>query len=276
MKRNRKMRRLLHTVLILVCFVWIYPFVWMLFSAFKTNTEYIGSGMRLLPESFRWENFERAWKIANFSVYFKNSIIITCGSVVVVLTLSTLAGYALGRVRFPGKRALLLIFASTMFVPKGYTIIPVFQVVKGLGLLNTLPGVILVESTGAHIIFILMFMTFFRTIPKELSEAADMDGAGFVRIFGQIMLPLARPVLATVAIMQFIFTWNSFFIPLVFTLNRAELRPLAVGMYSFIGEHSVDYTGMAAGAVIALLPIIVIFASFQKYFVEGVAGAVKS
>ncbi|MBW4079907.1 carbohydrate ABC transporter permease [Paenibacillus sp. S150] len=266
----------IHLLLTVVCLIWIYPFLWMIFSAFKTNTEYIASGLRLLPETFHWDNFVRAWQVAQFSVYLKNSIIVTVATVLIVICLSALAGYALGRVSFPGKKALLIIFAAALFIPKGYTIIPVFQIVKHLGLLNTLSGVILVESTGAHIIFILLFMTFFQTIPKELGEASEIDGSGFIRTFGQIMLPLSKPVLATTGIMQFIFTWNSFFVPLVFTLNRPELRTLAVGMYSFAGEHSVDYTGMAAGAVISLVPIMLVFLCFQKYFVEGLAGSVKA
>lgn len=274
--KSRILMPLLHAILLPFCIVWIYPFVWMLFSAFKSNQEYLGSGLRLPPEVYRWDNYQRAWQTGNFSAYFQNSVIITVSTVAIVLLMSALAGYALGRVDFPGKKALLLLFAAAMFVPKGYTIIPVFQIVKHLGLLNSLPGVILVEASGAHVIFILMYMAFFRSIPRELGEAAEMDGAGFIRIFLRVMLPLTRPVVATTAIMQFIFTWNSFFVPLVFTLNKPELRTLAVGMYAFIGEHSIDYTGMAAGAVISLVPIMAVFICFQNYFVEGVAGSIKA
>lgn len=276
MRAKQKLNLLFHLFMIPFCLLWIYPFVWMLGSALKTNTEYIASGLNLLPQQVQWDNFARAWKVARFSTYFQNSLIITAGTVVLVVALSALSGYALGRVRFPGRKGLLLVFAAALFIPKGYTIIPVFQIIKQLGLLNTLFGVIVVESSGAHIIFILMFMTFFAALPHELSEAAEIDGAGFMRIFTRVMLPLARPVLATVAIMQFIFTWNSFFVPLIFTLNKPELRTLAVGMYSFAGEFTIDYTGMAAGAVISLLPVILVFVCFQKFFVEGIAGAVKS
>lgn len=276
MNLGKKFRQtLLHLFLIPFCLIWIYPFVWMLFSSLKSNPEYIGSGLRLLPRSFHWDNYERAWNVAHFSAYFKNSLMITAGSVLIVLILSALAGYALGRGDIPGKRWLLIGLAGIMFIPKGYTIIPVFQIVKHLGLLNTIPGVILAESSGAHVIFILLFMSFFRSLPHELEEAAEIDGAGFVRTFGRVMLPLSKPILTTAGIMQFIFTWNSFFVPLVFTLNNPELRTLAVGMYAFIGENSVDYSGMAAGAAIALVPIIAVFVFFQRYFVDGIAGSVK-
>ncbi|MBB6633166.1 carbohydrate ABC transporter permease [Cohnella thailandensis] len=276
MRLRKKARQpLLHLLLIPICLVWIYPFVWMLFSSLKTNVEYVGAGLRLLPESFQWENYSRAWTVARFSDYFQNSVVITVSSVLIVLVVSALAGYSLGRGELPGKRWILLGMAALMFIPKGYTIIPVFQIIKHLGLLNTIPGVILAESSGAHVIFILLFMAFYRDLPKELEEAAEIDGAGFIRTFGQVMLPLSKPVLTTAGIMQFIFTWNSFFVPLVFTLNKPELRTLAVGMYSFAGENSVDYTGMAAGAAIALVPVVCVFVLFQRYFVDGIAGSVK-
>lgn len=275
MKRQRVLGILLPILLVLIGFAWVYPFIWLIFSSFKTNTEYIGAGIALFPKEFRWENYVRAWETANFSVYFKNSVMMTVSSVLLVLFICSLAGYALGRYRFPGKKILLFLIVATMFLPKGYTIIPIFQVIKGMGLLNTLPGVILADSASGYILFLLLFISFFQGIPKELEEASEIDGSGFVRTFVQIMLPLSKPIVATTAIMQFIFSWNSFFVPLIFTLNRPDLRPLSVGMYSFTGENSIDFTGMAAGAAIAIVPIIIIFILFQRYFVEGIAGSVK-
>ncbi|HZG83413.1 carbohydrate ABC transporter permease [Paenibacillus sp.] len=265
----------LHAVLLMIGAMWVYPFVWMIFSSLKTNTEYVSSGIALLPEQFRWENYVRAWEVANFSTYFQNSVIVTVSAVVIVVVLCALTGYALGRVNFPGKKLFIVAVTATMFIPKGYTIIPVYQIIKELGLLNTLPGVILAESSGAHVLFILMFMSYFSGLPKELEEASEMDGCGFIRTFVSVMLPISKPIVATTAIMQFIWSWNSFFVPLIMTLNKPELRTLSVGMYSFVGENSVDFTGMAAAASISLVPIIIIFIAFQRYFVEGIAGSVK-
>ena len=134
-------------------------------------------------------------------------------------------------------------------MPKGYTIIPIYTLINSLGLNNTLAGVILAEAGGAHVLFILLFTAYFRGLPKELEEAAQIDGAGFLRTFAQVMMPLAKPIIATTGIMQFMYTWNSFLIPLVFTLSKPELRTLGVGMYQFVGEHSVDWTGAAAAQV---------------------------
>jgi ABC-type glycerol-3-phosphate transport system permease component len=275
MKRKHVIHGILHFLLISIGLVWIYPFVWMIFSSLKTNSEFINAGFTILPEVPQWENYVRAWNEANFSAYFINSVIITVSTVIIVVILCALTGYALGRVQFPGRKIMVISITATMFLPKGYTIIPIYIIIKQLGLLNTLPGVILAESSGAHVLFILLYMSYFYNLPKELEESAEIDGAGFFRTFWQVMLPLSKPIIATTAIMQFIWTWNSFFVPLIFTLNSPELRTLAVGMYSFVGEHSIDYAGMAAGATISLLPIIVVFVAFQRYFIEGVSGSVK-
>ncbi|MEC0229544.1 carbohydrate ABC transporter permease [Paenibacillus alba] len=264
-----------HIVLMGIGLIWIYPFFWMLASSFKTNQEYLGQGLKLLPESMQWENYARAWEVANFSTYFANSVVLTVSTVIIVVVVCSMTGYALGRVDFFGKNVLIAIITATLFIPKGYTIIPVYQVVKGLGLLNTMPGVILAEAGGAHVLFILLFTTYFKGLPKELEESSEMDGSDFLRTFWSVMLPLSKPIIATVVVMQFMWTWNSFFTPLVFTLNNPSLRTLSVGIFSFIGEHSADYTGMAAAACISIIPIILVFILLQKYFVDGIAGAIK-
>ena len=200
---------------------------------------------------------------------------ITVSSVLLVIVITSMIGYVLGRYAFPGKRAIITLFVATVFLPTGYTIIPVFEMVNRLRLADTLWGVILAQSGGAHVLYILLFAGYFSQLPRELEEAAIMDGAGFVRVFAQVMLPLATPIMATVIILQFINSWNDFLLPLVLTLSRPDLRTLAVGMYAFRGEYYVDWSGMAAAASISLLPVILVFLFMQRYFVEGIAGAVK-
>lgn len=257
-----------------ICLLWIYPFLWMVSASLKTNAE-IFAGLGLIPKAPQWENYQRAWEQARIGQYFMNTVVITISSVAIVVTVTSMIGYVLGRYSFPGKRIIVALFVATVFLPQGYTIIPVFDLVNRLGLAETLWGVILAESGGAHVLPILLFSGYFSQLPKELEEAAVMDGAGFVRVFVQIMLPLATPIIATIVIMHFIGTWNSFLLPLVLTLSRPELRTLAVGMYAFRGEYYVDWSGMAAAASISLLPVIFVFLLMQRYFVEGIAGAVK-
>ncbi|TBL78992.1 carbohydrate ABC transporter permease [Paenibacillus thalictri] len=269
------LRWCVHLVLIGVGIIWVYPFVWMITSSLKTNAEYISKGYKFLPDKFQFANYVRAWETAKFSTYFVNTVIVSVFVVAIVVAVCAMTGYVLGRYRFPGRILFMSVITATMFMPKGYTIIPIYFLINLLGLNNTLAGVILAEVGGAHVLFILLFTAHFSGIPKELEEASEIDGSGFFRTFVQIMLPLSKPILATTCILQFMWAWNSFLLPLIFTLSKPELRTLGVGMYQFVGEFSVDWTGMAAAASISLLPIIAIFIAFQRYFVEGVAGSVK-
>ncbi|SFL44998.1 raffinose/stachyose/melibiose transport system permease protein [Gracilibacillus orientalis] len=273
---TKSARLVIHVLLILFGIVWIYPFVWMVFSSLKTNQEFLTSGTALIPEEFQWENYTNAWHTANFSGYFLNTIIFTVATVVIVIFLSALTGYALGRIDFPGKKIIMICVVAIMFIPKGYTIIPLFKLVSNMGLSDSILGIIVAEASGAHVLFILMFASFFANLPKSIEEAAEIDGAGFLTVFSKVMLPLSMPIVATTAIMQFIWTWSSFLVPLVLTISKPELRTLAVGMQSFVQTYAVDFSGMAAGATISLLPVMIIFIIMQRYFIEGVAGAVKS
>lgn len=261
-------------ILIPICFIWIYPFLWMVSAALKSTAE-IFAGLNLIPHTLHWENFARAWTQARIGQYFLNTVIITLTSIAIVVVSSAMIGYVLGRYSFPGKKIIIGLFIAHVFLPEGYTIIPVFALINKLGLANSLLGVILGESGSAHIVQILLFTGFFSQLPKELEEAGIMDGAGFFRIFLQVMLPLTKPVIATAVILQFMQSWNDFFLPLVLTLSRPDLRTLAVGMFAFQGEYFTDWSGMAAAATISLMPIIIIFFFLQRYFVEGVTGAIK-
>ncbi len=244
-------------------------------TAFKNNSELFTNTLGLLPDEPTFDNFTRAWNSASFGQYTVNSVIVSVAVAGLIVLISSLAGYALGRGDMPGKKIIVGILVATMFLPKGYTILPVFILVNGLGMNNTLFGIILAEAGPAHVVGILLFMGYFSQVPKELEEAAVVDGAGHWRIYLRIMFPLAKPVTATVFIFNFISAWQAFLIPLVFTLGAPDLRTTGVGMYSFFGEYSIDWTGLAAGAVISVLPIIVVFLFLQRYFIEGLAGAVK-
>ena len=273
--RGKGLRLTITNILLMAfCLVWIYPFIWMISASLKTNSEFFKGG-GLIPSQLQWENYTRAWTNAHIGEYFFNTVVIAVASVAIATITSAMIGYVLGRYNFPGKKIVMGLFVATVFIPQGYTIIPIFEVVTGLGLGDTLWGVILAEAGGAHVLSILLFAGYFGQLPREMEEAANMDGAGFLRVFWQIMLPLSKPVIASTIIMRFIAVWSSFLLPLVLTLSRPNLRTLAVGMYSFRGEYYVDWSGMAAAATISLLPVIIVFLFLQRYFVEGIAGAVK-
>ncbi|MEV4359453.1 carbohydrate ABC transporter permease [Nonomuraea sp. NPDC049625] len=258
------------------CLLWIYPFLWMVSASLKTSAEVFTQGLGLLPDNPAWENYERAWSSAQFGKYLLNTVIVTVSTVVVVLVRCAMAGYVLARHDFRGRRIVMGVLVATLFVPAGYTIIPLVDLSQRLGLLNSLTGMIVAMSGAANVSAILLYAGYFRGIPKELSESALIDGAGFLTVFFRIMLPLAKPVTATVTVLTFLNTWNAFFLPLVFTFSRPDLRTVSVGMLAFVGENTTDWSGMAAAATISLLPVVALFVVLQRYFVEGIAGAVKS
>lgn len=272
----RRLQTLLTLIILTaVALLWIYPFLWMLSASLKRPAEIFTDGLGLLPKNWLWDNYLRAWNEAGFGRYLFNTAFVTVGTTLLALAHTSLTGYVLGRYSFWGKKVFAGLLVATLFVPTGYTIIPLVKMADSLGLLNSLWGMIIVMG-ASHTTAILLFAGYFNRIPKELEEAAVLDGAGFFTIFYRVMLPLARPVMATVTLLTFLGAWNNFFIPLVFTFSQPELRTLSVGMLAFVGQHETDWSGMAAGATISLLPIIVLFLFLQKYFVEGLAGAVKS
>jgi ABC-type glycerol-3-phosphate transport system permease component len=276
MRLRRRVRLNLITVpaLLVVGLVWVYPFLWAVSTSFKTQLGAFTDGAGLVPRPVDLTNYGRAWVTAGFEGYFVNTSIYSVSSTFVELAKSALCGYVLARYRFPGRDLLYRLIILTLFVPIASIIIPQFVLVESLGLLNTRLGVILAMSGGAGALYVLLFTGFFQSIPQELFDAARVDGAGFLQLF-RLVLPLARPIIAVVVIFQFIYSWNDFNIPLVFTLGQPDLQNLAVGMLRFQGTYSFDWTGFAAGMTISFLPMLAVFLAFQGYFVRGLAGAVK-
>lgn len=273
-RKNRIREIVVAVILVPVCLIWIYPFLWLLSASVKSNAQ-VFSGLNLFTHVVQFGNYVRAWNQANVERYFVNTVLITVGSILITLVCVALMGYVLGRYSFRGKRIVAGLLAAAIFLPEGYTIIPTLDLLDKLHLQSSLWGLTLAESGGIQVMMILLFAGYFNQLPKELEEAAIVDGAGFFRVFWQIFLPLTKPVIATCVILQFMHAWNDFLLPLVVTLNKPELRTLSVGIYSFQGQYFTDYSGMAAASVIGLAPIIILFLFLQRYFVEGIAGAVK-
>lgn len=265
-----------HLVLLAIGLVWVYPFLWMISASFKSQNEFFNNRLGLIPQAPTLDNIKRIWIKANFGSYFLNTVVVTCFAVVLVLIITMLAGYAMGRYKFVGRNLMMGIFVGSIAIPLVSTIIPTYEVVKGMHLMGTKTGLVLAQAGGAHVIFLMLFTSFFASIPMELEEAAKIDGCSFFRIFFNIMMPLCKPIATTVVIMETIWTWNAFMLPLVLTLNNPASRTLAVGLYAFKGENTVDWTGIAAGGTIAVIPVIILFIILQRHFVEGIAGAVKS
>lgn len=273
---NRALRRSsLHLVLILLCLIWIYPILWMVSASFKTNAQMWNNSAGLIPNPVQIDNYLRAWTTANFSIYFFNTVIFAISVVALIIFLGSTSGYVLGRFKFPGKHLIMVLLIGTTVIPRATTIIPLFQLADMLGMLNSRIGYTLAYTSQSLVIAILLFIGFYVGVPREMEDSGAMDGCNFWQQFWHIMLPLAKPIIGTVTILNTIGAWKAFMIPLVFTFSRPNLRTLGVGMYAFVGEFSSDWAAMAAAASISILPMMLVFLLFQRYFIEGLAGAVK-
>lgn len=270
----RARRWIVSAVLAAICCVWIYPLVWMVSASLKSNAM-IFANEGLIPTAPTFENYINAWNQANIGAYFFNTLFVTVGSVSIVTISSAMMGYVLGRRQFWGRGLIFGLIIFTLFVPQGYTIIPVFDLLTRLGIGQSLWGVMFATSGGSFVIFVLLFAGYFSQMPNELEEAAKMDGVGFVKTFIYVMLPLSKPIVVTVIVMQTLYAWNDFLLPLVVTLANPAIRTLSVGVYAFRGENFVDWGGMTAASTITILPVVILFLFLQRYFIDGLAGAVK-
>jgi len=273
---RRAGRWLLYAALAAAGIFYAYPFLWMISGSFKKTSEFFTQGLRLIPSDPQWSNYSKAWQDARFNQYFLTTVIVAVVATLLVLLFTSLAGYTMAKNRFPGREVIIGILVVTLFLPRGYAILPIFDLVHKLGLLNTLAAVILVNSGTSMVVNTFLFMGYFSTLPAEIDEAALMDGANPWTMFWRIAVPLARPMFGTVALFEFMDNWNSFFIPLVFTLGKPELRTIGVGLYAFVGQNTTQWTLMCAAAVISLLPTLILFFALQRPFIDGIARAIRS
>lgn len=262
-----------HVVMLAVAAVVLYPALWMVMSAFKPGRDIIGN-VSLIPENGSLDNFATAMNgIGGVSTltFFGNSLFVAVMSVIGTAISSAICAYAFARLRFTGRAAWFSMMVATLLVPFHVIIIPQYILFQQLGLVNTFWALIIPKFLATEAFFVFLMVQFMRSIPRELDEAARIDGAGHVRIFGWIILPLLRPAVITTSILTFIGSWNDFLGPLLY-LKRPELATLPVALRLFVDQTSTsDYGAQIAMAVLALLPVVLFFFVFQRYLIDGVA-----
>lgn len=241
------------------------PFIWMILSAFKPESEVLQLTPTLWPETFTTENFIYLFENMNFAVYLRNTIIIVLCSFV-GLFFNAMAGYAFAKYKFKGRDKLFYLVLATMMIPGQVTMIPVYLILNQMGLTNTMAGVVLPGLVGAFSIF--LFRQFMSTIPDELLEAARLDGASEFRVFMQLILPISKPIMAVQGILTFIAGWNSFLWPLIIA-NDESLYTLSVGLSLLKGQYGGNFALQMAGSTFMVVPIVIIFIIFQKHIIEG-------
>ncbi|WP_210366161.1 carbohydrate ABC transporter permease [Bacillus sp. REN3] len=241
------------------------PFIWMILSAFKPESEVMQLTPSLLPKDFTLENFQNLFLNMNFSMYLKNTLIVVMWSFV-GLFLNAMAGYGFAKFDFKGRNKLFFLVLATMMIPGQVTMIPVYLILNQMQLTNTMAGIVLPGLVGAFGIF--LFRQFMSTIPDELLEAARLDGASELRVFWQIVLPMSKPILAVQGILTFIAGWNSFLWPLIIA-NDESLYTLSVGLALLKGQYGGNFALQMAGSTFMVVPIIIIFMFFQKHIIDG-------
>jgi len=247
--------------------IMVAPFLWMLSTAFKAGSAF-DYPPQWIPDDVTLDNFREVWTAVPFGRYLFNSLFIAiCVTIGEVLT-SALAAYAFARLRFPGRDAMFLMYLATLMIPGQVTIIPNFILMRYLGWINTYQGLIIPTAFTALGTFLLR--QYFLSIPRELEEAARVDGASYFEVWWRIIMPLASPAIATLAVFSFMGSWNSFLWPFVM-VSGADMRTLTVALRSFQTEFGTEWGIMMAGSVLAMLPMLLIFLAAQRYFVRGIA-----
>lgn len=269
MKTTRaKSQILIHIILIAGIAITVFPFLWMVFTSFKTLPESMQIPPTILPEALNWESYKYVFEVLPFGTVYTNTIVVTVLTTLFQVAFCTMAAYGFARIDFPFKNAIFVVLLAILMVPGQIFLIPQYLIIQNLGLTNTLPGLFLPNLFSAFGTFLLR--QFFMSLPKELEEAALLDGCNRFQIFGRIMLPLVQPGIVALVIFTAKFAWNDFMWPLIVNTDPAKMT-LAPALSLLKGQYATNYPVQMAGAVMAVIPMIILFIIFQKQFIEGVA-----
>ena len=269
-RRNAIMRFFIYFFLIVITAFMRLPFLWMLSSSFKENKDVFGFPIQWIPENPRWQNYVDIWTEIPLLTFIKNTAKITIVVTLLQLFTSSFAAYAFAKMQFKGKNVLFLGYIATIAVPWQAYMVPQFMMMSSWGLNNTHLAIMCLQAFSAFGVFLMK--QFYEGVPSELCEAARIDGLTEYGIWWHIMLPLSLPALSTLTIFTFVNTWNDFLGPLIY-LTRTELKTIQIGLRMFISQYSAEYGLIMAASVVVLIPVLIVFLSLQKYFVQGVASS---
>jgi len=274
-KRNVPISRwVVQALFTVVLFCNLYPLFWMIVNSVKTDRELYQNPFGFASEP-QWSNYAKAWDIGNIGPYFFNSVFVGAVAVFLTLALATWASFFISRFQFRGKPFVLMLFVLGMLIPIHATLVPLFVQMNEMNLLNTRFTLVFPYAAFNLPIAVLLLVSFMNSFPRDLEEAAIMDGAGVMDIFAKVTLPMLRPILVTVLVISFLDNWNEFSFALVL-ISDSDLKTLPLGLAGFADRHTQNYTLQMAGITIVLIPTILFFLSLQKQITEGMtAGAVK-
>ena len=258
----------LQVLLALGAFIMAFPFLWMILTSLKDSTQAFLIPPKWIPDPWAWENYPASLQALPFGIAYFNSLYISIIVVTCTLLTASMAAYAFAKINFPGREVVFLLFLATMMVPQQVTIIPLFLIMKWLGWVDTHLAIIVPPALfSAFAVFLLR--QFIRGIPKELEEAAMIDGCNRFRTYWKIILPLLVPAMSALGIFLFLGSWNNFFVPLIF-LNSPDLFTVPLMLNQFRGQYTVDWTLLMAGSAIAVLPVLIVYIVGQRKIIEGI------
>ncbi|MDD7201741.1 MAG: carbohydrate ABC transporter permease [Sphaerochaetaceae bacterium] len=264
-----KVRQTIIYVLLIACSVlMVLPFLWMLSASVKLDKDVFTFPIDWIPAHPRWANYRDIWTTIPLGTFIRNTVKLTIIVTFLQLFTSSFAAYAFSKLHFRGRDTLFLGYVATIAMPWQVYMVPQFVMMSKMGLNNTHLAIILLQAFSAFGVF--MMKQFYTSIPTELCEAARVDGMTEYGIYFKIMLPLSKPALSTLTIFTFVNTWNDFLGPYIY-LTREKLKTIAIGLRMFIGQYSQEYGLIMAASVVTLVPVVVVFLSLQKYFVQGIA-----
>ncbi|MCA9893311.1 MAG: carbohydrate ABC transporter permease [Anaerolineae bacterium] len=258
----------LHIVLIIGSLIMLLPFFWMLSTSLKEPNEIFTYPPTWIPETLAWKNYQDALTAMPFDRFYFNSLFVAAAVMIIQVFTSSLAAFAFARLRFKGRDTIFLIYLAALMIPFPVLLIPNFIIVVNLDWYNTYWALIIPPAFSAFSTFLLR--QHFKTLPMDLDEAARMDGASALRIWWNIIMPMSKTAIAAISIFIFLNTWNDFLWPLVVT-NSEEMRTVPVGLNSFQGQYNVRWNLLMAAAVVAMLPVLIVYAFAQKWFIRGIA-----
>ncbi len=274
MNRLRWKDYVLMLAMLLLCLAMAFPMVWMAYSSMKPN-RLIFTDPWSLPEQFTLERFSEAWVVGNLGRYFTNSMIVTSTTVLLVVLLASLAAYAFARLEFRGRQPLFYLFLAGLVIPAQTFVIPLFVLLRNLGLIDSYPALILPYTALGLPMSIFILHAFFSTLPRDLEDAAAIDGCGLFRIYSLIIMPISKPALATIAILAAIDSWNEFLFAMLF-IRDTMTRTLPIGLYIFYGHYDIDYQMLFSGLTVATIPLVLFYVFFHRFIIEGLTvGALK-
>ena len=269
---------LIYFILTIVIIFIGFPLVYAFGGSFKTINEFLVGGTKIFPDVFQWKNYTNAWKHANFARYTLNSISFSLFSVIGTVITTSMTGYVMSRFNFPGKKALTFTFIVMLFLIGAVTLYPIFFLCNKMRLLNSIWGMVIAEVATLQPFYSILIMGYCDGIPRQIDESARIDGASTFHIYTRIILPIIKPILATAAILSFRDSWNNYMMPLAFTIAQPKLRTLTVGVVLLKdqGDGVAAWNTMLAGTIMSILPILIVYLFFNRYFIEGITqGAIK-